>query len=157
MTESSVSSVLHTRPNNVMRLRGKTLRGKNRIARGGEYWRVVRHDVARVFVMSEKVGEREAFWISQFDPDVEDYARGLIDLIEQLETVLRERDAIGTALGEPCAECGHIDWRSDGYADDIMSRLRAADEAVETAKKERDSWKKVAREYETALADRGAL
>jgi chromosome segregation ATPase len=51
---------------------------------------------------------------------------GAITLLEE------ERDLIGTALGDPCAECGHIEWRSDGYPDMIRSRLVAADEAVET-------------------------
>lgn len=78
-------------------------------------------------------------------------------LEEQLEAAQHERDLIGTALGEPCAECGHIDWRSDGYDDMIRERLVAADEAVESARQQAASWEKVAREYETALADRGAL
>lgn len=45
-------------------------------------------------------------------------------LEEQLEAVRQERDAIGASLGEPCAECGHIDWRSDGYADDLKAANR---------------------------------
>lgn len=45
----------------------------------------------------------------------------LHSLEEQLQIALTERDAIGAALGEPCAECGHIDWRSDGYADSLLA------------------------------------
>lgn len=125
--------------------------------------------------------------------------------------LMRERDAIGAALGEPCAKCGHIDWRSDGYLDDLLSPVRKQYEAAqreadiqmgeklaaqmtlkavcdvlnlpmvslgngwteatpkilarieeivdeaERGFRERDSWEKVAREYETALADRNLL
>jgi hypothetical protein len=51
----------------------------------------------------------------------------------ELERVRAERDAIGAALGEACAECGHIDWRSDGYADrflGLQARLNRAVEAL---------------------------
>jgi len=44
-----------------------------------------------------------------------------------------ERDAIGAVLGEPCAECGHIDWRSDGYAENLLAevaRLREGEGAM---------------------------
>lgn len=36
-------------------------------------------------------------------------------LADEIEDLRADVDAIGAALGEPCAECGHIDWRSDGY------------------------------------------
>ena len=67
----------------------------------------------------------------------------IAELQEQLKALERERDAIGAALGEPCAECGHIDWRSDGYADNLLQ--------------EAASWEKIAREYEAALAERNLL
>lgn len=46
----------------------------------------------------------------------------LTEIVERAETLEHERDAIGAALGEPCAECGHIEWRSDGYAQGIEDR-----------------------------------
>lgn len=58
---------------------------------------------------------------------------------EQLETLERERDAIGAALGEPCVECGHIDWRSDGYADDLGAALKALAKADKYASASHDA------------------
>lgn len=92
-----------------------------------------------------------------YDEVLYELADAVDGLFEQLEVVQQERDLIGAALGEPCAECGHIDWRSDGYGDMIRERLVAADEAVESARQEAASWEKVAREYEAALAERSLL
>jgi len=64
-------------------------------------------------------------------PKVREEAYALAALAAELERVKAERDAIGAALGEPCAECGHIDWRSDGYADALAARVKA----------ERDEWR----------------
>ena len=60
-------------PGDIIELRGKTLRGKNRIARGGVSWKIVRFiedsnfigpAVPGVMVESVQVGQRESFWIS---------------------------------------------------------------------------------------------
>ena len=55
-----------------VRLRGVTLRGKNRVARGGESWLVVRHCAKwGFFLVSASVGERECFWATlPNDPNV---------------------------------------------------------------------------------------
>jgi hypothetical protein len=45
------------------------------------------------------------------------------------DAAVRERDQIGAALGEPCAECGHIDWRSDGYVDRFLAAEGERDQA----------------------------
>jgi hypothetical protein len=56
----------------VVTLRGKTLRGKNRLNRGGEQWLVVRRTERSLFVQSLAVGQREMFWIDQpVDPHTE--------------------------------------------------------------------------------------
>jgi hypothetical protein len=39
------------------------------------------------------------------------------DLADALEAVEADRNAAVSALGEPCAECGHIDWRSHESTD----------------------------------------
>jgi hypothetical protein len=67
----------------------------------------------------------------------------LTELQAENERLRRERDAIGAALGEPCAECGHIDWRSDGYADRFLAAeaaLAQARGALERAGHELDQW-----------------
>ena len=48
------------------------------------------------------------------------------------EKLTAERDAAIGALGEPCAECGHIDWRADpnGYLD----RMEAAEAERDAAR-----------------------
>jgi hypothetical protein len=46
-----------------IKLRGKTLRGKNRLNRGGTDWLVVRRTESKLFVQSLAVGQREMFWI----------------------------------------------------------------------------------------------
>lgn len=54
-------------------LKGKTLRGKNRIRRGGSSWRVRAYDDRwGVLVESLEAGEREMFWFNPSgDPHVE--------------------------------------------------------------------------------------
>ncbi len=58
-------------------------------------------------------------WEVGFDPDTNEYdaAGHIYALIDAWESdraaLVAERDAAIAAVGEPCAECGHIDWRSD--------------------------------------------
>jgi hypothetical protein len=53
----------------VIRLKGKTLRGRNRITRGGSLWRVVQSQDSfggrQWFVESVEKGPRECFWIKE--------------------------------------------------------------------------------------------
>ena len=70
---------------------------------------------------------------SKYLAESTDALAALTELAERLKTAERERDAIGAALGEPCAECGHIDWRSDGYADRFLAAEAQRDEALAAA------------------------
>lgn len=66
-------SILDNDPIATLTLRGRTLRGKNRIARGGTKWQVLaRGPSGTMFVRSEQVGFRECFWMRDLsDPHVE--------------------------------------------------------------------------------------
>lgn len=60
-------------PDDALRLKGKTLRGKNRINRGGEFWIVAGNNPRfGLFLESVAVGRRECFWMqAPSDPHVE--------------------------------------------------------------------------------------
>jgi hypothetical protein len=56
----------------VIRLKGKTLKGKNRINRGGDDWKIVAfHEDHGALLQSIKVGQREMFWLNSPDQNVQ--------------------------------------------------------------------------------------
>ena len=52
----------------------------------------------------------------------------LDDLQARVAELEAERDAAISAVGEPCAECGHIDWRCD--PNPLLERAEAAEARV---------------------------
>lgn len=55
-------------------------------------------------------------------------AKALDELVARLSAAEQERDAAIAAVGEPCAECGHIDWRSD--PNPLLERVEAAEQTL---------------------------
>jgi hypothetical protein len=65
--------------------------------------------------------------------DSEEGADKYVEANAALDRLLSERAAMLGAIGEPCAECGHVDWRAD--PNEYLERM----EASEAAKSEHEA------------------